>query len=218
MPRKQKTIHYLYKTTCLVTDRYYIGMHSTINLEDGYMGSGKRLRYSIRKYGKKNHIKEILKFFGSRELLIEAEKSIVNSDLIRDKMCMNLKEGGSGGLTGLNDETIRKIRKGASDFIYAKWQTEEFKEKMRKISSREMKKRHECGLVKYNTFTGRKHKPETIEKLKGHKKQVGILNSQYGTMWITNGAENRKIKKEEVIPEGWYKGRKLLKIKGLADD
>lgn len=32
-------------------------------------------------------------------------------------------------------------------------------------------------------------------------------NSQYGTMWITNGTKNKKIKKDDVIPEGWYKGR-----------
>lgn len=30
-------------------------------------------------------------------------------------------------------------------------------------------------------------------------------------MWITNGTENRKIKKEDVIPEGWYIGRKIKK-------
>ena len=73
MPRKEKSIHYLYKTTCKVTGRYYIGMHSTSNIDDGYLGSGKRLRYSIRKHGEDNHEKEILEFFDSRELLIEAE-------------------------------------------------------------------------------------------------------------------------------------------------
>lgn len=39
----------------------------------------------------------------------------------------------------------------------------------------------------------------------GH--QVGQKNSQYGTMWITNGIQSIKIKKDQQIPEGWYKGR-----------
>ena len=90
MARKEKTIHYLYKTTCLVTGKYYIGMHSTSNLDDGYMGSGKRLRYNIRKYGVDNHNKEILEFFETRELLIEAEINAITEDMIVDINCMNL--------------------------------------------------------------------------------------------------------------------------------
>jgi hypothetical protein len=40
------------------------------------------------------------------------------------------------------------------------------------------------------------------------KQIVGDKTSQFGTMWITNGTENRKIKKDlDSIPEGWYKGR-----------
>ena len=74
----------MYKTTCKITNRFYVGIHSTTNVDDGYLGSGKRLRYSIRKYGKENHIKEILNFFESRESLLEEEKKIVNTDLIND--------------------------------------------------------------------------------------------------------------------------------------
>jgi len=62
---KKKTPH------SLITNRYYIGIHSTIKLDDGYIGSGVRLLRSIRKHGKENHIKEILEFFTSRE---ETEK------------------------------------------------------------------------------------------------------------------------------------------------
>ena len=40
-------------------------------------------------------------------------------------------------------------------------------------------------------------------------KYTGKLSSGYGTMWITNGKENKKIKRKEVIPDGWYKGRKM---------
>lgn len=44
-------------------------------------------------------------------------------------------------------------------------------------------------------------------KLKTYKKEIDYNNSQYGTMWITNGSTNKKIKRMEEIPEGFYKGR-----------
>lgn len=42
----------IYKTTCLVNNMKYIGWHSTNNLNDGYLGSGKYLLRAIDKYGK----------------------------------------------------------------------------------------------------------------------------------------------------------------------
>jgi hypothetical protein len=109
MPRKQNTIHYLYKITCLITGRYYIGMHSTYNLDDGYMGSGKKLRRSLRKYGKENHVKEIIQFFNNREELVIAEKNAITEDMLRDVNCMNLMSGGTGGC--YNIKHINQISK-----------------------------------------------------------------------------------------------------------
>ena len=41
------------------------------------------------------------------------------------------------------------------------------------------------------------------------KQRIGSKNGSYGTMWICNISlkENKKIKKNEPIPEGWIRGR-----------
>jgi hypothetical protein len=48
-----------------------------------------------------------------------------------------------------------------------------------------------------------------INSFKAIGHQQGQSNSQYGTMWVTNGETNKKIKKSEPIPEGYSPGRKL---------
>lgn len=40
-----------------------------------------------------------------------------------------------------------------------------------------------------------------------HQSYLGNKNSQFGTRWITNGVESRKIKSSEEIPSGWTRGR-----------
>lgn len=216
MPRKQHKYHYIYKTTCIVTKKYYIGMHSTSNLEDEYMGSGKILRYSLNKHGKENHIKEILEFLPSKELLKIREREIVNEELLKDPLCINLVYGGNGSWEFLNRNSDIQRNKGKKGNVKIKWLKEndkEWAEKTSKNRSLALSKSYETGNRKIITpnWTGKKHKIETIEKLKGHKRQLGKNNSQFGTCWIYNIQlkEKKRIKKEELtkwIEAGWKKG------------
>jgi hypothetical protein len=41
--------------------------------------------------------------------------------------------------------------------------------------------------------------------INGHSK--GEKNSQFGSMWITNEIENKKVKKDSEIPSGYRRGR-----------
>ena len=43
--------------------------------------------------------------------------------------------------------------------------------------------------------------------------QKGDRNSQYNTIWITDGINIKKINKEQEIPSGWFIGRKIKKQK-----
>lgn len=88
--------HILYKITNLINGRFYIGAHSTDDLEDGYMGSGKQILASIKKYGKDNHRFEIVDTFSSRIELMDAEHSAVTEDLVQSRECMNMRVGGDG--------------------------------------------------------------------------------------------------------------------------
>ena len=94
-----KKYHYFYKITNNINNKYYYGIHSTSNLDDGYMGSGKRLHYAYKKYGIENFTKEILEYFETREAAAEYESKIVNYDLIHDNNCYNIICGGEARTT-----------------------------------------------------------------------------------------------------------------------
>ena len=89
--------HYTYQTKNLVNGKTYIGVHSTSNLEDGYLGSGNALKSSIEKYGKENFKAEILDYFSTREEAFLEEAFLVTSEVVSNEGNYNLTEGGSGG-------------------------------------------------------------------------------------------------------------------------
>ncbi len=219
MSRKQKKYHFIYKTTNVLTGRYYYGMHSTDDLNDGYVGSGKRIKRSINKHGKENHIREIIEFVSDRKKLKQREREVVNLDKVAKKDCMNLMVGGKGGYSKNNFGGTEGRCRGAKSTNFLMWTTE--KEKHIKRVSLQSKERWKdenfrLKMMKVLNWTGRKHKEES-KKLIGEKNSIhqkGSGNSQYGTCWIYSEKEKRsmKIKKDDLdfyINDSWIKGRKI---------
>jgi hypothetical protein len=197
---KLKKFHFIYKTTNLLNNKFYIGMHSTSNLKDGYLGSGKSLRYAIRKYGEENFKIEIIEWCKNREILIQKEKEIITEEYVNDVNCYNMKLGGSGGF--INQKHQFKCSQAAGIKHRERMlNDEEYRKKISQQTSESNKRRYVRGDIKSwkDTFnwTGKKH-------------------SEFGTCWVTNGTENKKIKPTELesyLNNGWKKGVKS-KIKG----
>lgn len=217
MARKEKKYHFIYKTTNLLSGKYYIGMHSTDNLNDGYMGSGKRLRYSINRYGKESHRVEILEFFDNRDELKKREREIVNLNEIAKEECMNLVVGGEGGRGFTSEEQrINAFKSHKKQKFLKENEPGWFEKKIKKVSDK-LIENYKNGTREKKYFydwTNKKHDEETKIKMSEKKKGTGVgsKNSQHGTCWITKNEINKKIKKEELsthLHQGWIQGRKI---------
>lgn len=189
-------------------------MHSTDNPDDGYLGSGKILGYSIAKYGKENHQLEILEFLESRKELRNREKEIVNEELLSNPLNINLKYGGDGGSHGREREIWNRPgyreRVSAAQKIGKKklWENPEYRAKMKLVQR---------GKENLNprAFKGKSHSPESKRKigLANSIAQAGERNSQFGSCWVTDGVKPIKIKKDkldEYLANGYSRGRKYF--------
>lgn len=196
----------IYKITNNLNGKYYIGAHKTNNKDDGYMGSGNLIKKAIEKYGSENFTKEILVECNSVEEMFNTERELVELN----KNSYNLKCGGHGGWDHIKG--TKQILSEARIIGHKKKSNALKGRKPSNNSIDALKQAHKEGKIKYDTFRGKKHTEETKKKVSDKAKERlsnPKNNSQYGTMWITNGIENKKIKKNEVIPEGWNKGRKM---------
>ena len=97
---------YFYKITNNINGCFYYGIHSTNDLDDGYMGSGKRLKKAYKKYGVENFTKEILKYFDTLKELSDYEAEIVNEEMINNPCCYNMSLGGYY----MSNESLYKLK------------------------------------------------------------------------------------------------------------
>ena len=85
----------VYKITNIINSKIYIGVHKTVNVDDGYMGSGTAIKNAIKKHGLENFKKEVLATFESKEDAYELEYSLTED--FSSSMMYNMKRGGVGG-------------------------------------------------------------------------------------------------------------------------
>lgn len=159
----------IYKTTNNINKKFYIGYHSTEDIDDDYLGSGRDLLKAIKKYGKDNFTKEILFIFNNLEDALEMEKIIVNESVVKDKQSYNIKVGGEGGWSH-----IPKMLKEDS----------KFKNKFSKAVAKSMKMQYKNGSrkgwkhvndnPKYRGcgFLGKKHTEESKKKISKNNRMI----------------------------------------------
>jgi len=217
----------IYQITDLLNNKIYIGKHETYDLNDNYMGSGKLLTRSQKKHGLENFKKELLFIFSSEEEMNSKEAELVTEDFCLREDTYNICPGGKGGWGYINKNGKRNglevtmfvleyrkiffdgLNKGRVTQKILWKQNGLWAEERRKKVSESNKNYYNNGGV--NGFSGKIHTEETKKKMgiANSLSQSGSKNSQFGSIWITNGTENKKIKKTDIIPENWYSGRKL---------
>jgi hypothetical protein len=114
-----KKYNFVYKTTNTLNDKFYIGVHSTDNLDDGYLGSGLYLKKAIERYSTKNFKREILEFFPTQEEAFKREAEIVTEEFISQESNYNLSVGGKGGYNNISEDGLKRISKARKDSVVA---------------------------------------------------------------------------------------------------
>jgi len=210
------TYYILYETTNLVNGKKYRGIHKTLKLNDGYLGSGKVLLNAVNKYGKENFHREVLEFCSSYEELIEKEKIYVDEDWVNDYSNYNLKTGGqSAGI--LSDESKNKI-------------SETLK---RRYESGEIIAFHPKGTIPWNKgkfgLYSEEYRKKISESLKGkepwNKDMKGQQVAWNKGLKLGPQSEEEKNKKSETLKkryeteehhskgtEPWNKGKKGVQV------
>ncbi|HBZ8158469.1 TPA: hypothetical protein MM329_000682 [Escherichia coli] len=173
--------HTIIKTIKTGQIRHYIGKHSTENINDGYVGSGKIIKRILKveeSHPERYEItRTISKILDTEEQAFELEELAI--DDARDKFgdsCINICSGGKGGWKNVkhSPETIEILRNrssGKNNGMYDKHHSKESKMKMSENNSR--------------SWLGRKHSPETIAliKSKAGRHTLGKAGVRRSILW-----------------------------------
>ena len=92
-------IYLVYQVTNRFDGKIYVGVHSTLNKNDRYMGSGVEIKEVLKKEGRKSFVKEILFEFDTKEEMLSKEKELVTREFCMREDTYNRIEGGGTYVT-----------------------------------------------------------------------------------------------------------------------
>lgn len=185
---------YIYKITCLINNRSYIGQHKSSVFDEKYWGSGTYIKKAINKYGLENFSREIIEWVSSKEEATFRESHfIVEYDTIAPK-----------GYNLRNDLVIYGMsdiaRKHISDAKVGKSHRGTPCKEETKLKISEKNKGKFAGNK--NPYFGKKHSDEILDKIK--QRRAGLV-------WWSK--DNCSTLAKDCPGEGWVRGRNNIKGK-----
>lgn len=226
---------YIYLTTNTINGKKYIGQHARSFFDKKYLGSGTALKNAILKYGPENFKCEILCECDSQEELDRMEKLFIReNNACMDSCFYNITTGGRMcQLPFQSEETKAKI----SSANKGKKRTQEQNERnsiakkgskwmhkgdVQSIIMRDEVQAHLSDGWKLGMHSRKAMPPSSPEKkqrisnaLKGKphssehraRQRLSLLSKKMH--WYTNGVSDILIQEGEVVPEGFYRGRRI---------
>ena len=184
-----KKYYFIYITTNNINNKKYIGQHSTDNINDGYLGSGKHLLEAIKKYGKENFSRKILIFAKDKDELNKLEWFYINRvNATINREYYNISEGGGGnyfwGLEKHEREKLRKIwseqKKGELNPMYGLYGEDNpnFGRKHTEESRKKISENHADINGENNPMYGKHHTEETKNKISENRIKSGIAKGK----------------------------------------
>jgi group I intron endonuclease len=217
----------IYKTTCLINGKIYIGQHTLNN--SNYLGSGKKLNNAIKCYGKQNFKRETLRECNTqKELDLFEQIYIKRFDSTNPDIGYNILKGtsydfGSGNpskIPEVQEKIKNKIKNrgglsGSNNPMFGKKWSDLKREQMTKMfkENHPFKNKKHSEKTKQNWSRIRKGKNPfeniSLEKrLEINEKLSGSNNPMFGSKfnWINDGVINKRLNLGDELPIGFNFG------------
>lgn len=106
----------IYKTTCLINNKIYIGQTQKMN--EDYLGSGVKITDAIKKFGKSNFKRETLRICKNQKELDAFERYFIKKfDSTNIEIGYNILPGTANGFGHVNPSKIKSVRDKISNTV-----------------------------------------------------------------------------------------------------